>query len=66
MTKKILIAGCGQLGTRHLQSLAKAGEAFIIDLLDPFVDSLNKAKNTLDQTATHSHQVRMHENIKSE
>jgi hypothetical protein len=65
MPKKILIAGCGQLGTRHLQSLAKTDESFVIDLLDPFVDSLNKAKNTLDQTATHSHLVRMHENIDS-
>jgi hypothetical protein len=65
MSKKILIAGCGQLGTRHLQSLAKADESFVIDLLDPFIDCLNKAKNTLDQTATHSHQIRMHESIDS-
>ncbi len=41
---KILIVGCGQLGSRHLQSLALIQRDLDIHIVDPFQESLDKAK----------------------
>lgn len=37
----VVLAGAGQLGSRHLQGLAKAESHFDIYVLDPLVDSIN-------------------------
>jgi hypothetical protein len=41
---KIAIIGAGQLGSRHLQGLAKSSFAIQIEVIDPFEDSLHIAK----------------------
>lgn len=43
-TAKILIVGCGQLGSRHLQSLALVERNLEIHIVDPFQESLDKAQ----------------------
>ena len=42
---KILIVGCGQLGSRHLQSLALVKRDLEIHIVDPYQDSLLKAQS---------------------
>ena len=37
---KIIIAGCGEIGSRHLQALSELQESAIIYLIDPSVESL--------------------------
>ncbi len=41
---KILIVGCGQLGSRHLQSLSLVQRDLDIHIVDPFQESLTKAQ----------------------
>lgn len=43
-TAKILIVGCGQLGSRHLQSLSLVQRNLDIHIVDPFQESLDKAQ----------------------
>ena len=41
MTKKLILVGCGNIGSRHLQSLMKFQSALSIDVVEPN----NKSKN---------------------
>ena len=43
MKYRIIIIGCGQLGSRHLQALAKSKLSFSIDVVDPIQASLDVA-----------------------
>jgi hypothetical protein len=42
--KKILIVGCGQLGSRHLQSLAGLDEKYVIDVVERYAAARTVAK----------------------
>ena len=42
MTSNIMIIGCGQLGSRHAQSLAKFNPRGTLTLVDPSLESLDK------------------------
>ena len=42
--QKILLVGAGQLGSRYLQGIAKINEKFIIDVLDPSLESIERSK----------------------
>ena len=46
--KKLAIIGAGELGSRHLQSLANLREAANIQLVDPCEQALNTAKNRFE------------------
>ena len=37
---KIIIAGCGQIGSRHLQALSELQESAKIYLIDPSIESI--------------------------
>ena len=42
--KKIALIGAGQLGSRHLQGLAKSDLCLSIEVVEPFEGSKNIAK----------------------
>ncbi|MFH1581701.1 MAG: hypothetical protein ABIC39_06450 [Pseudomonadota bacterium] len=44
MSKKVLLVGCGQLGSRHLQAIASLKEVGEIQVVDPFEGSLELGK----------------------
>ena len=45
---RIAIAGCGDIGSRHLQSLAQLEESASILLIDPSSDAIAKAKSRFE------------------
>lgn len=45
----IALVGCGQIGSRHLQSLAQLDEPTTVYLIDPFPDSINVAKERFNE-----------------
>ncbi len=49
--KKILIIGAGQIGSRHLQALAKADFPISIWVIDPFEASLKRSKERYQEIA---------------
>lgn len=50
MKKKILLVGCGNIGSRHLQALVKAPYEIEVEVVDPSIDAQNIAKNRLEKT----------------
>ncbi len=49
MSKSILIVGCGQLGSRHLQAVASMPQVSLIQVLDPNPASLAMGKSRLGE-----------------
>jgi len=47
--KKIVIIGAGQLGSRHLQGLAKSGQEISIEVVEPFETSRDTAKQRYEE-----------------
>lgn len=47
--KKIALIGAGQLGSRHLQGLAKSGISISIEVIEPFESSRNTAKQRFEE-----------------
>ena len=52
MNKKIAIIGAGQLGSRHLQGLARVAQALDIFIVDPSAESIRVALERFDAVAT--------------
>jgi hypothetical protein len=60
----VLVVGAGQLGSRHLQSLANVSEYFLnIDVVDPSIESLEVAKQRYESLGVKSHTVCYHKSI---
>src|SRR3989338_2973189 len=57
MSKKILLVGCGQLGSRHLQALATLDDVSQIDIVDKNAESLEVGKSRLKETMGVSGQI---------
>ncbi len=53
----ILIAGCGNIGSRHLQSLKLTTTDLRIFVYDPFNPSLEKAKGIWESTSGTKHEI---------
>lgn len=49
--KKVALIGAGQLGSRHLQGLAKSDLKISIEVVEPFEDSKNNAKQKFEEIA---------------
>jgi len=49
MLKSICIVGAGNIGSRHLQALAKVTTSLLIQVVDPSTDSLATAKNRYEE-----------------
>lgn len=47
--KQVLIIGAGQLGSRHLQGLARSSQPLSIHLLDPSTESLARARQRFEE-----------------
>jgi len=63
--KNILLVGAGQLGSRHLQSLAACTESFDFSVVDPFDDSLKIAKARFEEISNHTkHKISLFKNLK--
>lgn len=52
MKKKVLLVGCGNIGSRHLQSLIKFHNKISIDIIEPSLKSKKKALSILDTSST--------------
>lgn len=50
--KKIVLIGAGQLGSRHLQGLAKSDIEISIEVVEPFEGSRNTAKQRFEEIPT--------------
>jgi len=49
LKKKILLVGCGNIGSRHLQALVKLPYEIDIEIVDPNIDAQNLAKKRLEE-----------------
>ena len=49
LKKKILLVGCGNIGSRHLQGLVKLPYKIEIEIVEPNIDARNLAKKRLDE-----------------
>jgi predicted dehydrogenase len=47
----IAVVGAGQLGSRHLQALARLDRPAVVHVIDPFAASLQRAKERFDEVA---------------
>lgn len=56
---KLALIGAGQIGSRHLQALAKMDRPTVIQLVDPSDESLARAKERFEQVAAPGCQVRL-------
>jgi hypothetical protein len=52
LTKKIILVGCGNIGSRHLQSLMKFQESVSIDIVEPNYKSKNNANALIGKIRT--------------
>lgn len=52
--KKILVIGAGNIGSRHLQGLAKVKKSLEITVVDPFEESLRVAEQRFEQIPSHT------------
>lgn len=53
MSKRVLLIGAGNIGSRHLQGLAKVKQSLSITVVDPFQESLKVAEERFLQIPTH-------------
>jgi predicted dehydrogenase len=49
LKKKILLVGCGNIGSRHLQALVKLPNEIEIEIIEPNIDAQNLAKKRLEE-----------------
>lgn len=64
MLKSICIIGVGNIGSRHLQALAKINQPLSIQVIDPSPTSLSIAKQRYQEVKTHSkHQLEYLQNL---
>lgn len=52
MVKRILLVGCGIIGSRHLQAIAKLEEKTEIDVVEPKDDAIKQGKNFLKEVSS--------------
>ncbi len=57
MRKKVAIVGCGQLGSRHLQAIAKLGGPLRIQVVEPNSDNQRMSKKKLSEVLPENHCV---------
>lgn len=61
--KHIVIVGCGNLGSRHLQGVAKISTSLEISVVEPNVTSIQIAKKRLNEISNHNHVVSWFDDI---
>ena len=63
--KHVLLVGCGNLGSRHLQGIAKISTPLEISIVEPNQNSINIAKERLNDIQKHNHIVSWYNDISS-
>ena len=48
MKKRIILVGCGNIGSRHLQAIAKLSYDIQVDIVEPNNDAVSLAKTRLN------------------
>ena len=48
--KKIVLVGCGNIGSRHLQALTKLSGQVVVDIVENYSKSIILAKSRLEET----------------
>lgn len=62
--RKVILIGAGNIGSRHLQGLAKVKQSLDITIVDPFLQSLDLAKQRFEQIpGFQKHKVRFLEKL---
>jgi predicted dehydrogenase len=61
--KHILLVGCGSLGSRHLQGIVKIHSPLEISVVEPNQNSINIAKERLNEVPKHSHTISWYNDI---
>lgn len=60
MAKKILLVGCGELGSRHLQAIAALEDVSDIYVVDPSENALELGRKRLKESQTSHANLRIH------
>ena len=55
---RVLIVGCGELGSRHLQAVSALGEVGEIEVVDPAPDRLQTGRMRVDQVEDRNPEIR--------
>jgi len=64
MTKSIILVGCGVIGSRHLQAIAKINEKLEIHVVEPREEAISVGKSRLDEVNQDlQHEIFWHKNI---
>ena len=64
MKKRIILIGCGEIGSRHLQALAKLSEPIDIEIIEPKENAIKIAKQRLKEIREHeNHSYFWHNSI---
>ena len=67
MNESIILVGCGNIGSRHLESLMKISSSLSIDVVEPNKNAVDKAKKILKEMKpfTKNRKITWHESIKT-
>jgi predicted CoA-binding protein len=57
MNKTVALIGCGELGSRHLQGISKVNNILDIFVVEPYVNSIQKAKIRYSETKIIEHNL---------
>ena len=49
ISKKIILVGCGNIGSRHLQAVVKLKNNISIEIVEPNIKSQRRAKSRLEE-----------------
>ena len=63
MMKKVLLVGCGNIGSRHLQSLIQLEDSTYITIVEPNENSKNNAKSILSDSSYSNENLKWISNI---
>ena len=63
--KKIILIGCGNIGSRHLQALVQLDETIEIEIVENSVTSVTLAKSRLNEIKynKNTHKIKWHDNF---
>lgn len=64
MNGKVLIAGLGRIGLRHLQGVLKSKNKLAIEVFDPFEEALKCGLSEFEKTVCH-HSIKSHSKIEN-
>ncbi|MBS3926361.1 MAG: Gfo/Idh/MocA family oxidoreductase [Nitrosarchaeum sp.] len=61
--KHVLVVGCGNLGSRHLQGIVKISSPLEISVVEPNQNSINIAKDRLNEVPEYHHTISWYDDV---